>query len=526
MREIIWKLADRTLVFADGRGFVEMALPGEGPAGALRWVARILTTTGLLDSIWWLPYLALGMALGVALHLLVHGARRWKRLGAWMAGGVAYGLLPAVVAGHAVWSVTEPSYPLMNLLGTLAGCGVCALGRAVCRRRGRSIATGMLGALLFVPLGGYALVGAAAAIAREGVLGRKRPSARRACGIGLALVLAALPLACRFVYDDLSWAYACEKAFAAPPCPQLDEGVASTLRLERFAKAGDWSGILADAEAARAEGRDFPLRMEIAYRILAQYRTGRLPEELFRHPIRTDHATTDARQLSLDGYLLLYHYGFLLPARRQIFERANESGWEPSHFRYLGDISVIRREKSLAYRDYAQLARCPFHGDEARRRLAELNRTDATAFADLRFIAADARVWSAWWAKRDWKFFRLGERVEDFVYNMFLDLKEAPENMARMYLAAALLCHRPDLLTENVPMLDRMCPPPAPWPTPVQEAFPKPAREGAVSARTAARRAAWDVAWRRIAGTATPEQKDDLRARFGDTWWFYHWWVR
>ena len=106
LRPIIRKLADETLVFADWDGFSEAALPGDAPAGFLRWVSRIVMETGLVDWLWLVPFAILAAALSLTAVCFV--PKRWRKWPAFLAAGVVSVLflfLPVMGVGAGVWLV-------------------------------------------------------------------------------------------------------------------------------------------------------------------------------------------------------------------------------------------------------------------------------------------------------------------------------------------------------------------------------------------------------------------------------------
>lgn len=240
----------------------------------------------------------------------------------------------------------------------------------------------------------------------------------------------------------------------------------------------------------------------------------------------------------MDGYLLLFNYGFLLPARREIYERMFASGPEPSHWRYLGDIAFLRGEFELARRDYLQLARCPFRAGFAKSRLAALKAEAGRGAEDLVPIAGMSEFWRRWHEEhREEPFVSVDEKVEDFVYTRFRRLKEGPPEMVRMTLAAALLSGDVKKITENFHLLDYFNPSPQPWPKSVQEAIlmylddlepserdkvGSAIRQGAITSDVANR-------YREFLRVRNLWKKDGsdvrLRRMYGDTFWFYKWYV-
>jgi len=518
---IVWKLASRTLVFMDWEGFSEMVLPGSRPGGLLRYLARLISLTGLSEDLWWLPYLVLPLALGVGAHLLVLGSRRWRWLPVWILCALVVSLQPLLSLGIHVWLEIEPAFVLFNLLGLLAVCVLVGTWRRVARRGGIWRLLAVLGTLVFfVPCGLYAVL-AAFVLLFPG--GRSVWRTRREALWGLAgamLALVSVPCVCRGVYDDLSLWEALPSTHGFRFYGENSQKFLPQLRLERRIRADDFSGALCERASM------FPLRMEIALRILAQFRTGCVLDGLFATPIRTTHVTAKADELRMDGHLLLFHYGFMLPARRALFERLTSIGWDPESFRYLGDIAFIRGERALARRDYRQLARCPGWRAFARRRLAALDDPQQHGAEDLMPIATLAQYWDAWHRSQSDPFFDQTENVEAYVYNRFRRLRAGSPDMVRMALAAAILCGDAKKVAENTSLLEALAPPPDPWPRAAQEAlvaYLPPAalsrfRAGAFEPATLRRWDAWRVDSTRMSQTA-------LLRLYGDTYWLYRFWT-
>lgn len=93
LRAVAWKVADLALVLVDWDGFCEACLPGDRPAGLLRWCARAFASLGLCDAVWWLPYLLTGLVLGgVLFALLPCRRRRW--LPVCLLGGTLVSIYP------------------------------------------------------------------------------------------------------------------------------------------------------------------------------------------------------------------------------------------------------------------------------------------------------------------------------------------------------------------------------------------------------------------------------------------------
>ena len=304
--------------------------------------------------------------------------------------------------------------------------------------------------------------------------------------------------------------------------PQLD--------MQRALRAGDFEGVL------RVEDkREIPPRMETAYRILALCRTRRVAEDLFRWPMSVRPASTVADEFKMDGFDLLYNYGFLLPARLAILESAAASGDRPVHFRLLGDIAFLRGETRLAERAWRQLARCPFRQDEAHARLEALASGQGLrhpALAPLNPIAQYAMTWEDTVSRQpEPPFFKGAERnVEQFIYGRMLTVKSAPPPMVcESVFAAYLLMCDTEAIVRSRAMMDALCPTgvyPKTWqqallayvsslPETSRDAFVSTLRNGVFSETEVA---SFDSFVTRLKDAADVRQ---LLETFGNSYWFY-----
>lgn len=523
LRAVAWKVADRALVLVDWDGFCEACLPGGRPAGLLRWCARAFASLGLCDAVWWLPYLLTGLVLGgVLFALLPCRRRRW--LPVFLLGGTLVPIYPLWTFGTGAWSDPEPASALMNALGLLVVALLTLLGRRVARGPRRAVAFTLGSCLLFPFFGLYALL--AGTYGLVALLRRRRWALAGMASFALA---GTLPLASSFLYGSLALSIAVASAhafrtrFAPPPA------IGPTLAMERRVREGDWTGVMAIAEANRAAGRAFPLRMEIAYRVLAQFHLGRLPDDLFRYPIRTCYLSNDVDEMFMDGHLLYFGYGLLLPARREIFERSAMSGLEPGQLRLLGDIALVRHEMAMAFRYYAMLARCPFREEFAARRIRFLNGVEANGADDLRAVGSLAAFWRARPQTPEKGFYVAGQNAEVYAYSVFRALGQAPLDLARQVLTVALLSGDDALIAQNLPLLAQIYPSPNLWPDVIREALLLQAARLDAAAREKLADAlpagvmtpAVEARFNRFLSRANSEDAAALMPEFGDTYYFY-----
>ena len=476
MREIIWKLADKTTVFLDSRGFAEMALPGDHAGGLLRYVSRLVMTTGLVDRLWVLAFSLVALVLYLAILSAVPRPRSLRSAIIFHISLLLLSfsllLFPFYSLGASVWVVYEPSFAIFNALGLAAAFALFAIARKFPK-------LALFYPLLFVPLGIYPLLTLAAlAIARVPKLCRRAVVRHPAYVVHHASYIAhhvffavfTFALASTAVYRGRSTMYLLLDSngfrFAVDRTP-----VATQLAMERAVRGGDWKGVMALAAKARADAKHDTLRMEIAYRILAQYWLGTVADELFAYPIPTCHNSNDAQELLMDGYYVFYRYGFLQVAQREIYEQASTKGFEPNHFATLGDIALVLGEKALAYNHYREFARIPFRGAEAAERLAILRgeRKSGPVYAEFSRLAEMNRVWRLWAESRGLPFFSTDpDSIETFIYDAYHNLKNATEPMVKMFIASAILNNDGKILTENFNLLDHFWPAPRPWSPPVQ----------------------------------------------------------
>ena len=476
IRELIWKLADQTLVFADWRGFSDAALPGNRPAGLLRWCSRMVMTTGLSDAWWWVPYFVLVAALAASVFILLplrlrSGAKRgFAAAAACLAVSALYAFVPVVATGDFVWDESESSFPVMGLLGALVSVGIFAALRSLVRRSPWGIVLSLFACvLLFIPFGAYSLLALAALVAWSLCSRELRSEWSLRVPLCAFAVVAAVPAAClrsRIAYDDLAPSVALESSHAFRlrwnPCgPWL----ARQLRMERAVIERDWRGVL----EATGQSGGAPKRMETALTILAQYRMARLPDDLFKYEIVSPHANTASDQRTMDGYLLFLEYGLLQQARCYAMELVTKRGWRPGYFAALGDVALLQGLSAEARRHYSQLARVPFRASYADERLKCLASGVVVPF-DLVDCAAMAKALDAQVeSDNDFVLFNLDSRVESHVYSRYARLRNAPDFMMKMHLAAKLLECETESLASEAPLLDRLYP--QRWPVPVQEAL-------------------------------------------------------
>lgn len=195
---------------------------------------------------------------------------------------------------------------------------------------------------------------------------------------------------------------------------------APTFAIERLVDAGDFKSITERPIHPRKL-----LRLEIAYRALAAFRVGHT-----NNPGKTPGArgweSSKVPQALMDGFKLLYAYGFLLPARRLILELRGETeaGRKIIHDRYLGDIAFICGERRLAEHHYRLLAKSRLFRETALSRL-EAVRSGKTPFdlPELKDVAMLYLIWKQDATEKEAEYFQHEQNIEEFVYIHFDAIK-------------------------------------------------------------------------------------------------------
>lgn len=481
---VVWKLAQRTLFYADFAGLCELASTQGVPGGVLDWLARGLQVTGL-GACGWIAY-ALVAAVTVALWRFAFPARLG---GFWPVLSLPAALLaiyPACFIGTSGWSMECPSAGFCNALGLCTALGVFALAR-----RTKTWIAALVAMVLFPWFGCYPLFGAIAASvwclplavvpwvaaafiyhdlapaaayrgceALFGDSGTRTLDIANACAFACFLLAAWLPaLRAKLKFRAL-WMRrgASLPAYVGAAIPALVvTGLVAVVLVAR--PRPDLRGLFARERAvverrwadvlAVAPGNNNPLRMESAYRILALQRLGQLPDRLFDEPMPASHISAGADEDLMDGHELLFAYGLLLPARQRIFERMSDTDWTPRYFQILGDIALLYGEKELAVRNYKHLLRCPYYRDLAKSRLTLLEAKKLSVPPDLEPVAQLARAANEMFSVEKLVFAGDTRNVERFVYDVFGSLKVCDETTLRLWLASMLLNEDYSQLAKN-----------------------------------------------------------------------------
>ena len=331
------------------------AVAAEPVTGLFDWCARALASWGFSSSWGWCAMPAFVLAIDL---LLAVALRAWPRLGG--------GLRPLPLAAFAVtcdahivnlWISRCPhlAYVLLVWVGAIA-----VLVGAVCGWWGRAQKK-------TVPNGWRSWWSAAAVLALAGV---------------------------------------------ALGCVRPPSGLKGQLQMASAVFDGRWRDVLAvDFD------KEDPYPLSRAYFTLALYRLDQCKGARARYGLPKDFYANEADELSMDGFLLLHHYGCVLPARRWAMEQAMQYGWNPMVLDCLGEIALLRGLTAEARKYYLELARMPFLRRKALRRLDEIARARrVNDFPDLIPLAEDNAMLDLYAKERGLIAFDNTQNVEGFVY--------------------------------------------------------------------------------------------------------------
>ena len=148
-----------------------------------------------------------------------------------------------------------------------------------------------------------------------------------------------------------------------------DPNFLSILRMKHAAEEGEWEQVL---QIARERGEE-PTRAQVCLTRLALFKTGRMGDELFAYPEGSAPYKAPQNQWLrlMIGPLLYYHYGKLGFAYRWAMEDMVEYGERPAYLRYLHSVARLNGEEALANRYERALARTLFYKDVCEREEAE-----------------------------------------------------------------------------------------------------------------------------------------------------------
>ena len=189
-------------------------------------------------------------------------------------------------------------------------------------------------------------------------------------------------------------------------------GLNGQLQMASAVFDGRWQDVL-----AVAFDKNDPYPLSRAYFTLALYRLDQCKGARARYGLPKDFYANEADELSMDGFLLLHHYGCVLPARRWAMEQAMQYGWNPVTLDCLGEIALLRGLTAEARKYYLELARMPFIRQKALRRLDEIARARrVNDFPDLVPLAEDNAMLDLYAKSRGLIAFDNTQNVEAFIY--------------------------------------------------------------------------------------------------------------
>ena len=547
--ELLMKLGERALCYADWNGFWEMAtrpLPG----GTLAWCGSFLAA---LCYVPWVGILCLLLLAGGVSAI----GRYWCRLNGWAALAPCIQVaLQLTFCGFSAWIFQEPTFTQNYLLEWTA----CFFALGAVKRYG---VWGILSVLAYPLTGPAILIGLLGATLLKGL----HLGTRILCAVTALGALFAWKMTC---YADPSWPnllktqtwflfetgalwwdiftlIALKSVFTEPywtarfaQGPALKRIISyalaplciagalwlaadpstlyDILRCERNLRTGDGQYAL-----TLPEEKIINHRMLSAYYIHGLWRAGKLEDKLFDMPWKVSHKATTIDTMSLDGYWLLYHYGIAQMARRWCYENVIKLGWTGDNYALLAKVALVCNEMPLARRYAQQLARLPLRGAEAAELLSYANGVtipknhELWRVAELHLrLAADAGSPT----------FEAGKKLEEGIYNRYAVLKNGNRDMVALYLCSSLLLQDTTALTENFDVILNV------WP---QRPLPRAFQQGLLAAAAALPpeqqpRLTTDLftpgmfeafqAFQKEAPTADPASAT-FRKRFGKSYWYY-----
>lgn len=325
------------MVKADVTGLAELA--AEHPWGAVDWLCRMLTAMNLT---WWGTLFTLALLVGIG-ALSIISLRRCRSpfaaFSPWLVAALF--TLPVISLGDQVWMLIRPQFPLLHLVwfAILTTC-LLAGRKGLIAFAALQLILIAVGKLCYYDLPVCETMRSAWALPSgpEWTLSNSFTIAIFIAFTALCFVRipAEIPKWTHFVPIGL----AIVLVFVALPKRNcLDQ-----LKMERAVLEQRFDDVLKIApDKARPE------RMETAWRILAMFRTERIDRDLYRFPIVGSHVNTDEEEMAMEGSLLLFHYGMILPARRWVFETAASFGafpiWHKESDLFIVDLRSNRIRK-------------------------------------------------------------------------------------------------------------------------------------------------------------------------------------
>ena len=144
-----------------------------------------------------------------------------------------------------------------------------------------------------------------------------------------------------------------------------DENFLHIVEMKQAAERDDWQRVL----ALSRENKQVPTRLQVCLTRLALYKIGQMGDQLFAYPEGSAYYNTSVQRQWLriiGGPLLYYHYGKLGFAYRWAMEDLVEYGMRPAYLRTLHRVALMNGEEALAQK-YSEALRHTlfFHEDEA-----------------------------------------------------------------------------------------------------------------------------------------------------------------
>lgn len=221
-------------------------------------------------------------------------------------------------------------------------------------------------------------------------------------------------------------------------CSFRDANYHSILRMKHAADEGRWEDILAEARVPRRDADDHllpPTRAQVMLTRLALYECGRSGSELFAFPDGDAPYAADEENQYLRlmaGRTLYWYYGKINYAYRWCMEDMVEYGLRPDYLRYMARVALLNDEPALARKYARQLCRHPFLREEGERLLSLSQGTEHLAQEPL-FACVRPLLQYNDLLDGD------GGHVEAYLLRSFASTEGGTRQMARLSLDATLV---------------------------------------------------------------------------------------
>lgn len=300
-----------------------------------------------------------------------------------------------------------------------------------------------------------------------------------------------------------------------------DRALWDRLRIQSAAEDKDWPRVLA---VARRMGW-IPVSAQLQLH-RALFRLGRLNAELFAYPVVEGAdmlaSLTDGLDVSLPLCDTFLELGHVSQAEHYVQEAVESRGESPALLWRLAVINVVKARPKAARVFLNRLSRIPFHAEESRRWLEELDR-DPTLARFEQVAQVRARAVGSDWIERRF--------ASDRLLKQSLELNPTNRMAAEYLMAQWLLARQPERILRDLPSLlpDRS----APLPKNVAEALLiavqlDPSKAAELTGRTIDAELERRFSRFRQESEGLRQGQDRvalesaLAAEFGDTYWFYH----